>query len=116
MEENLILILSLILIVIFIKKRFFDTKDYNKMLNNGGIIIDVRSEHEFMTGNIEGSINIPLSNLTHNLKQLKDKDQTIITCCASGKRSAKAKKILKSEGYKNVFNGGGWKSLNKKIK
>jgi rhodanese-related sulfurtransferase len=43
------------------------------------------------------------------------KEQTIITCCASGMRSASAKGILKSKGFTNVHNGGGWSSLNSKL-
>ena len=86
------------------------------MLDQGGVIVDVRSESEFLTGNIEKSINIPLPELGSKLSLLKDKDQPIITCCASGMRSAAAKNVLKAKGYKNVVNGGGWNSLKKKIK
>jgi rhodanese-related sulfurtransferase len=39
------------------------------------------------------------------------KDTTIITCCASGMRSASTKKHLKSNGFIQVHNGGGWSSL-----
>ena len=114
--KNLPLILFCILIIFFIKKRFFDTTNYKAMLEEGGVIIDVRSVEEFMTGNIENSINIPLMQLSSNLNQLKDKDQPIITCCASGMRSAGAKKILISKGYNNVVNGGGWNSLRSKLR
>ena len=86
------------------------------MINSGGIIIDVRSEAEFYTGHIENSLNIPLSDLPSKLDYLKDKDESIITCCASGIRSAGAKKLLSSKGYTNVMNGGGWSSLEGKLK
>jgi rhodanese-related sulfurtransferase len=49
------------------------------------------------------------------LVKLKDKNKTIITCCASGMRSATAKGILQSNGYVNVYNGGGWNSLQNKL-
>ena len=86
------------------------------MLVNGGIIIDVRSEDEFYSGHIENSLNIPLGKLPSKLDYLKDKDQAIITCCASGIRSAGARKLLSSKGYTNVVNGGGWSSLESKLK
>ena len=86
------------------------------MVSDGGIIIDVRSEAEFYSGHIENSLNIPLGALTSNLNHLKDKDQTIITCCASGMRSGAAKQLLVAKGYTNVINGGSWSSLNAKIK
>ncbi|MFQ3333291.1 MAG: phage shock protein E, partial [Flavobacteriales bacterium] len=44
-----------------------------------------------------------------------DKDQAIITCCASGIRSAGAQKLLSSKGYTNVVNGGGWSNLERKL-
>lgn len=89
--------------------------DYKELVNNGAIIVDVRTKGEYSTGAIPGSLNIPLNNISGNLPQLKDKNQTIITCCASGMRSGSAKAILKSKGYKNVHNGGGWFSLANKI-
>ncbi len=89
--------------------------DFVELKRNGAIIIDVRSKGEFAGGHIKGSLNIPLNTLSQNLNILKDKNKTIITCCASGMRSATAKGILKSNGYTQVFNGGGWHSLNNKI-
>ena len=44
-----------------------------------------------------------------------DKNKPIITCCASGMRSAAAKNILKSNGYQTVYNGGSWASLKHQI-
>ena len=86
------------------------------MLVSGGIIIDVRSEAEFYSGHIANSINIPLGDLSSNLQYLKDKDQVIITCCASGMRSAGAQKLLSVKGYTTVVNGGGWSNLEGKLK
>ena len=114
--KNLPLILLCVLAFFFIKKRFFDNTDYRNMLSNGGVIIDVRSEGEFYSGHIENSLNIPLGDLASKLDQFEDKDQPIITCCASGMRSAGAAKIFSAKGYTNVVNGGGWSSLDRKIK
>jgi rhodanese-related sulfurtransferase len=84
-----------------------------ELLNNGGIVIDVRTRGEYAGGHVKGSLNIPLDQLSSNLNKLKNKDQPIITCCASGMRSASAKGYLKSQGYTNVHNGGSWFSLRK---
>ncbi len=113
--KNLPFILFCILVFFFVKKRFFDNTDYKSMLDNGGIIIDVRSEAEFYSGHIENSLNIPLGNLSSKIDQFNDKDQPIITCCASGMRSAGAARILSAKGYTNVVNGGGWSSLQAKL-
>ncbi len=90
--------------------------DYAELAKNGAIILDVRSKGEYSGGNIKGSINISVDSLHNNLGKLKDKNKVIITCCASGMRSASAKSILKSNGYTQVHNGGSWLSLQNKIK
>jgi rhodanese-related sulfurtransferase len=89
--------------------------DYAELVKQGAIILDVRTKGEYGSGAIKGSMNISLDQLNKNLSQLKNKNQTIITCCASGMRSASAKNILKSNGFTNVHNGGGWSSLKSKI-
>lgn len=89
--------------------------DYKKLLAEGAQIIDVRTAQEYKAGHIHGSINIPLQELNGKLSKVK-KDKPIITCCASGMRSASAKSILKSKGFAEVYNGGGWFNLQQKIK
>ncbi len=89
--------------------------DFAELKNNGAIILDVRSKSEFSGGHIKGAMNIPVSDLQNNLSKLKDKNKPIITCCASGMRSASAKSILQNAGYTEVYNGGGWMSLDNKI-
>jgi len=88
--------------------------DYKELVAKGAVIVDVRSKGEYQGGHIKGSINIPLNNLQGHLTKLK-RDKPIITCCASGMRSASAKSILKSHGFDEVYNGGGWMSLNNKL-
>mgnify|MGYP003532897563 FL=1 len=94
---------------------FGPSVDYADLVKQGAVILDVRSKGEYSGGHIKGSINVSVDALSNNLAKLKDKNKTIITCCASGMRSASAKSILKSNGYTNVYNGGGWSSLKNKI-
>ena len=90
--------------------------DLAELIANGAMIVDVRSKGEYSGGHIKGSVNIPLDQLSNNFKKLKDKSDPIITCCASGMRSSSAKSLLKSAGYTNVHNGGGWSSLNRHVR
>lgn len=89
--------------------------DYKELIKNGAVIVDVRSPNEFQYGHIKNSLNIPLQSLGSQLGKI-DKNKVVITCCASGMRSASAKSILKAKGYPVVHNGGGWNSLEAKIK
>ncbi len=88
--------------------------DFKELVRNGAIILDVRTVGEFNSGHIDGSLNIPLNELSSKLNKIK-KDKCIITCCASGMRSASARAILKSKGYGEVYNGGGWQRLQNKL-
>jgi phage shock protein E len=90
--------------------------DIGELIKKGAVIIDVRTPQEFSSGHVRGSINIPVDQLSGNLKKIKNKEQTIITCCASGMRSGSAKNFLRSAGYSNVYNGGSWMSVNRYVK
>ncbi len=89
--------------------------DFTDLLKHGAVVIDVRTKAEYNSGHIKGSKNIPLNSLGQNLKKVGAIDKPVITCCASGMRSASAKNILQSAGYKEVYNGGGWRNLQNKI-
>ncbi len=100
-----------------IKKAFglSPSTDYSQLVKEGAIILDVRSKGEYAGGHIRGSVNIPVDQLKGNLHKLPDKQTVIITCCASGVRSAAAKSALELNGYESVYNGGSWSSLQHKI-
>ncbi|MFZ7116060.1 MAG: rhodanese-like domain-containing protein [Bacteroidota bacterium] len=89
--------------------------DYAELVQQGAIVLDVRTKGEYAGGHIKGSVNIPVDQLSKNLSKFPDKNKPIITCCASGMRSASALSILKSNGYTQVHNGGGWSSLRSRI-
>ena len=98
----------------FLKKLFGGKSvDYKELIANGAQIIDVRTPGEFKGGHIKNSKNIPLQQLQSQIKKL-DKKKPVITCCASGMRSASAKGILQNNGFE-VYNGGAWSSLQNKI-
>lgn len=96
----------------FLELIFGKKVDLQEVISGGAVIVDVRSKGEYQSGHLKNSINIPVANLEQNLKKLK-KDKAIITCCASGARSASARRILKANGYDKVYNGGSWYGLRK---
>lgn len=73
-------------------------------------IIDVRTEAEFLSGNVPGSINIPMNELMENIERIQEMEQPIILCCASGARSSRAAEILNGYGV-SCENGGSWLNL-----
>ena len=80
-------------------------------MNTGKTIIDVRTTGEFSGGHVAGSINIPLHEIHLKTKQIKDMQQPVWLCCASGIRSGQAAAILKSQGIV-CENRGSWLDLN----
>mgnify|MGYP002075642001 CR=1 FL=1 len=99
----------------FLKKLFGGSSvNYNELVNNGAIIIDVRSAGEYKSGHISGSKNYPLDIIRTKVTELKKLNKPVITVCRSGARSGVAKGILKSAGIE-AYNGGAWDSLKNKI-
>lgn len=100
-----------ILLFAFFAYRFYRFNAIKKqlphLLQEGAILIDVRSKAEYSGGHNPQSINIPLDELNSKSKDL-DHSKTILLCCASGTRSGMAVGILKKNGFKKVINAGSW--------
>jgi phage shock protein E len=88
--------------------------DFRQLMDQGAIIVDVRTPAEYKSGHIEGSVNIPLDAIPAKAQSLKSGNKTIITCCRSGARSGAAASILRKMGL-TAYNGGPWDALNRKI-
>lgn len=82
--------------------------------SKNAIILDVRTQAEYDQGAISGSKHIPIQQLTQEIDAIKKLNKPVITCCASGVRSARAASLLKSNNIEAV-NGGGWYKLSKKL-
>lgn len=76
-----------------------------------GTIVDVRTTSEFMGGNVAGSINIPLQEIQQRIDELKNLNQPLVLCCASGNRSGQATHFLSQQGIE-CCNGGSWLDVN----
>jgi phage shock protein E len=75
-------------------------------------LVDVRTPSEFQSGNVEGSINIPLNEVPERIDEFKAMEGTIIVYCVSGGRSGQAEAFLGMHGIENIYNGGGWMDVN----
>ncbi len=78
-----------------------------ELLAAGGMLIDVRTPSEYRAGHIDLAVNLPLDTLPEGLNRLGvPMGKTLILCCASGMRSAQAKRLLTRAGYTSVHNAG----------
>ncbi|WML44805.1 CoA-disulfide reductase [Neobacillus sp. PS3-40] len=83
--------------------------EINEIIQNGGLLVDVREPIERGLGFIEGSINIPLDELRSRLEELP-KDQTIYLTCQVGLRGYLGARILMQNGFKVKNLDGGLKT------
>ena len=102
------------LIIAFVAWRVLSTLQARRqipgLLEQGAQVVDVRGEGEFAGGHAPGSINIPLHELDQRAGEL-DSSRWVIVCCASGTRSAMARRKLRGRGFDHVLNGGSWRNL-----
>ena len=72
------------------------------------VLLDVRTQEEYDTGHIKGSILIPYTDIEKLApEKLPDRDATILVYCRSGRRSAIAAQALADMGYTHVLDMGG---------
>ena len=83
-----------------------DIESLKKDKNN--LFIDVRSEDEYLSGHIDGAINIPLDKLRNHLNEI-DKNKMLCINCQSALRSYIACRILSQHGFKCKHLSGGYR-------
>lgn len=92
-----------------IKEMFFGPSvNYQELVKEGAVVIDVRTPSEFRSGHNNGSINIPLQNLESKINNYKNKE--VIVVCKSGMRASSAKRMFEREGIK-CYNAGAWQNI-----
>ena len=98
----------------------FKGKDINKGVEEfsagkEGWLLDVRAKHEYETGHIPGSKNVPVQVIERVKTLVKDKGLPVYVYCQTGARSRQAAKALKVMGYSNVHDIGGISSYTGKL-
>jgi phage shock protein E len=84
-------------------------KQAQEHLKHGALVIDVRSSGEFIAGHLPAAVNLPLSEIeSHWQRRIKNKNQVLLLHCASGARSARAKKKIIALGCPNTYNMGSY--------
>ena len=117
MKKYLILI-YIFLIVIFcgcnnnknvrINDSIVNGLEAKEKVENGAILIDVRTKSEYIESHIEGAVLLPVDDINEKtiLEISDNKNTVLVVYCASGNRSGRAVNILKDLGYTNVYDLG----------
>jgi rhodanese-related sulfurtransferase len=81
-----------------------DEHKARQMLQQGALLVDVRSPNEFARESIEGAINLPLEELHQHLDKFAN--GICLLFCNSGTRSHIAAEKLKNMGVDRIYNLG----------
>ena len=76
-------------------------EEARKLIEDGAQLVDVRADHEWEAGHIEGAKHLPLSELAERAGEI-DKDRPVVLYCRGGNRSAMATEALADAGYNAV--------------
>ena len=88
--------------------------DIPALIQNGALVVDVRTPGEFAGGHIEAAVNIPYDVIGRKIgSYATDKDRTIILYCRSGARASAAEKSLIQAGYTQVVNAVSLRKMHK---
>jgi phage shock protein E len=105
----LILAVVVVFYLLYKNSRQISPKVAQQYLQNGALLIDVRSIREFNSGHLPRAINLPLDEIETTLpRRVKDKDKVLLLHCQGGARSGAAQSRLKALGYANTFNLGSY--------
>ena len=74
------------------------------LMDQGAILVDVRSQNEFAAGSVDGAVNYPLEDLQNCTGDFQEGH--FLLFCASGTRSHIASEKLKALGIHNIDNIG----------
>ncbi|NBD30272.1 MAG: rhodanese-like domain-containing protein [Alphaproteobacteria bacterium] len=83
--------------------------------SEGAVFLDVREPVEVAVGKVKGAVAIPRGVLefqvgsAENRPDALSEDKTVVVYCAGGGRAALAGQTLKTMGFKDVRNLGGYK-------
>jgi rhodanese-related sulfurtransferase len=76
-------------------------EEAQKMVAEGAQLVDVRADHEWEMGRIEGAQHLPLAELNERVGEI-DKDRPVVFYCRGGNRSTMATEALAAEGYETA--------------
>jgi rhodanese-related sulfurtransferase len=79
--------------------------DAVRLMNQGAVLLDVRSQGEFDAGHIRDARHLAQDQVAGAGESLKKyKEKVVIACCESGMRSGATARVLRNQGFSKVVN------------
>lgn len=87
--------------------KHLSAEEFNKALEEGAIVVDMRNQYESEVGHFEGAICPDVDTFREELPVVKEilsdkKDEKVLLYCTGGIRCEKASAYLKSQGFQDV--------------
>ena len=79
--------------------RWVSPEGARALLDQGALVVDVRSEVEYAAGHVPGSLNLPMHLIPTLASERLPLDRPLVVCCQSGARSAMAVQYLCRAGF-----------------
>lgn len=74
------------------------------LINNDGVVIDLRSKEAFERGHIVNAKNVPFEELdAHKDRIAKFKDKPVVAVCDAGMMSTRAVAALRNSGFESAY-------------
>ena len=125
--KSMIITLIVLLVTAFLAYNFFSNSnrsmkqsmnispsEFREMIQNDpGVVIDVRTDDEYQSGHLAMAnyqLNVMDGEFESKLDSLS-KDKTYYLYCRTGNRSGQAARLMKKNGFENVYNVGGFGEL-----
>jgi len=81
-----------------------DATEAVRLINNGAIVVDLRTTESFGRGHIVNARNVPSDEIESRLSSLgADKSKPVIAVCDAGVSSRRAVAMLRQKGYESVY-------------
>jgi rhodanese-related sulfurtransferase len=83
-----------------------------QLIEDGAVVIDVRTPEEFASGHLADARNIDVqSDSFHTEVDGLDRDATYVLYCRSGARAGAAAEMMLDMGFSDLANAGGFEDL-----
>jgi len=99
------LVILIALPIVRSRMNFIAPETARQLVDDGALLLDVRTPQEFGETHLPGALNIPLQELETRYAELP-RDRTLVLYCRSGNRSSMARRFLQTQGFDEVHDLG----------
>ena len=77
--------------------------DAVRLMNQGALVLDVRSRDQYDTGHVIDARNVPSADRSQSVETLKKyREKPVLTCCETGMTASAAARTLRDQGFSKV--------------